>query len=395
LKERRFVKEFDWQPCEQPAGNAQFSLGNSSNFDEKRRRTYDAYEAFLRGRLHGLCNRRHAQWHRDYSSMPAYEASIASMRVRLRRMVGFWVNPSERQPASRQNSEVILETEEFKAIRFDFEIMPNVSTYAVELIPHKSTLRRGLLLQHGYGGTPELICGLTENSNREDYSYRLLGLRAVKRGYHVLAVFHPYGYGSPADELFGLPQFPKMPGEYARNRLDRLAKMCGGTAFGLDLLASSRGIDLLLNSGNVDHNKIGMYGLSQGGQTALYLPAIDPRIRATVVSAYFNLRIHKLIGPCNSLSYLDSNEEDKFFTEVISTFSDSDVASLIAPRAMAVEAGLLDESVDFSQVQVEFEQARLHYDQLGIPDRIEFIAHQEGHVSATGRAFEFLEKQLS
>jgi hypothetical protein len=384
-----------WQENEQAPGAAEFVLTNPQRIDERRRKTYESYEAFLRSRLLNLNGCRQLQWHRDYSSLTAYETSIASMRERLQRMLGFWINPSERQPVSRKNSEVILEAEDFTVIRYDFDIMPGISTYAVELTPQKVTHRCGLLIQHGYGGTPELICGLTENSNREDYSYRSLGIRAVRRGYHVIAVFHPYGYGSLADEWFGLPEFAKMPGEYARNRLDRLAKMCGGTAFGLDLLASSRGIDLLLNSGSVDANKIGMYGLSQGGQTALYLSALDSRIRATVVSAYFNFRIHKLIGPCNSLSYLDSNEEDKFFSEVISTFSDSDLASLIAPRSLAIEAGLLDDSVDFSQAQAEFQQAKLHFEQLGIANRIEFIAHQSGHISATGRAFDFLEQQLS
>jgi hypothetical protein len=36
----------------------------------------------------------------------------------------------------------------------------------------------------------------------------------------------------------------------------------------------------------------------------------------------------------------------------------------------------------------------VHYEKLGLQDRIEFIGHQEGHVPATARAFQFLAEQL-
>jgi hypothetical protein len=74
--------------------------------------------------------------------------------------------------------------------------------------------------------------------------------------------------------------------------------------------------------------------------------------------------------------------------------SDSDLVSLIAPRAFAVEAGLHDGSVDFELSREEFARARVHHDALGIPSRIEYIPHGQGHVSATRRAMEFLVEQL-
>ncbi len=59
-----------------------------------------------------------------------------------------------------------------------------------------------------------------------------------------------------------------------------------------------------------------------------------------------------------------------------------------------MEAGLHDSSVDFEKAEDEFARARLHYEQLGILERAEFIPHPEGHVSATRRAFDFLEETL-
>jgi len=238
------------------------------------------------------------------------------------------------------------------------------------------------------------VCGFTRSANAPDYSYGSLGLRAARRGFHVVAVHHPSGYGSHADSQTGLPQFPDRGPNYGKNRLHRLAIMGYGTLFGLDMMGSSRGVDLLLARPDVDADRIGMYGLSQGGESALFLPAMDTRIRASVCSAYFNHRFVKLIGPHRALSFLDSAEEDKFFSEVIPCFSDCDVVSLIAPRAFAVEAGQEDSSVDFEKSQAEYARAHEHYQRLGVADRSEFIAHAAGHVSATCRAFEFLEHHL-
>lgn len=364
--------------------------------DELRGETYRSYERYLRGALEQLDRDRPARWSRDYSSIAAYERSVEGMRSRLKGMLGSWMEPGERGPLRVHERELLLESGGTTASRFRFEILPGLESYAVELTPTGSGIHAGLIAQHGYGGTPELVCGLAEASYHDDYSYWALGLRAARRGFHVIAVHHPTSFGAPTEEAPGsLPGFPDYPRTYGKNRLHRLAIMGGGTLFGLDMMASSRGVDLLAQADDVDPARIAMYGLSQGGESALYLPAMDRRIRVSVSSAYFNRRLNKLIGPHRAMTYLDSLEEDKFFRDVVSCFSDSDIASLIAPRSFAVEAGMRDSSVDFERAREEFEQARLHYERLGIEERIEFIAHDEGHTSMTSRAFDFIEVQLS
>jgi len=376
------------------AGPAQVPPACPEDVDRYRRGVYVSYESFLRNQLACLDRDRSDRWQRDYSCHDAYIRSLAPMRAKLREMLGFWVAPEARPAARTWDTTVLLETDAFVATRSRFEIMPGLESYAVELTPTNPGPHPGLLAQHGYSGTPELVCGFAATANEPDYSYRSLGLRAVRRGYHVLAVCHPSGYGRETDALAGLPEFPDHGTVYGKNRLHRLAVMAGGTLFGLDMMGSSRGVDLLTSRDGVDPGRVGVYGLSQGGQSALFLPALDQRIKASVCSAYFNTRFLKLIGPVRATSYLDSLEEDKFFSAVISCFSDADIVSLIAPRAFAVEAGLLDRAVDFEKSKAEFELAQYHYDKLGIGDRIEFIPHAEGHVSVTRRAFEFLDEHL-
>ena len=379
---------------EQPAGMPLVPAVDAATVDAYRQRTYESYESFLRAHLGRLDAARESVWRRDYSSLAAYERSVAPMRARLKRMLGFWVEPVDRAPVRAWDEAVLHDRPEFTARRFRLEVLPGLETYALELVPKAAGPRPGLLAQHGYSGTPELVCGFADSANGPDYSYRSLGVRAALRGYHVLAVHHPSGFGSTNDSESSLPAFAQRGPNYGKNRLHRLAIMGYGTLFGLDMMASSRGLDLLLTRPNVDAARLGMYGLSQGGQSSLFLPAMDERIRVAVCSAYFSWRFINLIGPHRALSFLDSGEEDKFFSEVIPCFSDGDLVSLIAPRAFAVEAGLQDTSVDFEKAAAEFARARAHYERLGLPDRVEFMPHAEGHVSATRRAFEFLAEHL-
>ena len=388
------MDDIEYFETEKLVGPSGLAPADPAAIDAHRRKTYLSYESFLRDRLAELDRLRPKQWRRDYGGIEAYLRSVEPMRERFKGMLGFWIEPPARPPVRTWDEEQLQGTDEFAVRRFRLEVREGLETYAVELIPTSPPPHPGLLAQHGYGGTPECVCGLTAGANREDYSYRSLGIRAARRGFHVVAVQHPSGYGSVEESCSSIPDFIEYGRTYGKNRLHRLAIMGGATMFGLDMLASSRGVDLLIARDGVDSRRIGMYGLSQGGQSSLYLPAMDQRIGASVASAWFNWRFVKMIGPHRALCYLDTLEEDKFYSDIIRLFSDSDVASLIAPRAFAVEAGLKDTSVDFEKVQIEFERARHHYEKLGIGERIEFIPHAEGHVSATRRAFEFLRERL-
>lgn len=372
-------------------------VANPEEVDANRKDVYLSYESFLRDRLAELNEQRPSLWQRDYSSFEAYERSVEPMRARLKQMLGFWQEPAERAPLKVWDRRLIAEGDFFTAHRFKFEVLPGLQNYGVAMAPKSDGPHPGLIAQHGYAGTPELVCGLAASSiTDEGFGYRAIGLRAVKRGFYVVAINHPTSYGSTGDDAgAALPGFEHYPRTYAKNRLHRLAVLAGGTLFGLDMMGTSRGIDMLCSLPEVDSERIGMYGLSQGGMSALYQPALDTRLKASVCSAYFNNRFVKLIGPGHrGMTFLDATEEDKFFGDVIRCFCDPDIVSLIAPRAFAVEAGEKDSSIDYEWSVRTFPQAREHYERLGIPERIEFIGHQFGHVSITVRALDFLEEML-
>ena len=75
------------------------------------------------------------------------------------------------------------------------------------------------------------------------------------------------------------------------------------------------------------NTKIGVFGYGEGGAIALYAAALDPRISAVCVSGYFDDRNDVWRQPV-----------DRNVFGLLEQFGDAEVASLIAPRTLIVEA---------------------------------------------------------
>ena len=73
--------------------------------------------------------------------------------------------------------------------------------------------------------------------------------------------------------------------------------------------------------------KIGVIGWGEGGLLALYAGALDPRIDAVCVSGYFDNRNNIWQEPI-----------DRNVFGLLEQFGDAELASMIAPRALVVEA---------------------------------------------------------
>ncbi len=73
--------------------------------------------------------------------------------------------------------------------------------------------------------------------------------------------------------------------------------------------------------------RVGLFGYGEGGAIALFASALDPRIAATCVSGYFDDRNDVWRQPV-----------DRNVFGLLEQFGDAEVASLIAPRALIVEA---------------------------------------------------------
>jgi hypothetical protein len=109
-----------------------------------------------------------------------------------------------------------------------------------------------------------------------------------------------------------------------------------------------------------------MVGLSYGGFHTLFAAAIDPRIRVALVSCWMRHRQARANG-----TWVWFDQANLFF--------DPEVAALVCPRPLYIEAGTNDELVDAESARREVERIQGFYRSLSIEDRFRFKEHPGGH----------------
>ena len=364
--------------------------------DPRRERLYRQWESYLREEATRTYERRAAQWHWDFSSVAAYERSVARMRRRWKALMGGW--PAHR-PRLEPRTELLAAEDEtdgrYRLERVWLNVLPGVEMNALLLTPPRrdSLPRAAVLVQHGLSGTPEGAVGLVPDSHTNPY--RRIGLRLVERGYVVLAPHMVGGFGHPHGNQLYAAHLAGIAQGRARTQLHRLALEYGRTLMGLEMFALSRAIDYMSRHPAIDRSRIGMYGLSQGGQSALWLGALDTRLAATVISGFFNERFGKQIVTSERyVSYLETEEEDRFLMGRLVAFGDAELASLICPRPVLVEHGKQDRIGWWEYVRDEFERAHSFYERLGVGERATLAIHGGGHVAEGGEAVPFLDRWL-
>lgn len=367
-------------------------LVNDLEIRDRQKQLYKNYEEYYKNKLEEIHASRPGRWHRDFSSLESYEKSIQPMRDDFLRVLGGW-------PWERGNLEAeikyLFTFDGIKVSRIWITIFENVRMDCLLLLPPGTGKRPAVLAQHGWNATPEIACGFTSDAVKADYSYLQIGARLAREGFIVIAP-HMVGGWVPwgGDNRF-VDEVPDNVYGYARTRIQRYASLLEMNLMGAEMFALSRAVDYLLTIPEADHQNIGMYGLSQGGTSALYFPALDTRIKASVSSAYFNQRDNKMLRYRGGIRpYIDSFEEDRFTWAPLVNFSDSDIASLICPRAFFAENGMKDTSVYWKDARDEFTLVKKIYDKLGIPDRAEIHLHPYGHVALGTKAIPFLKKHL-
>jgi Dienelactone hydrolase family len=158
----------------------------------------------------------------------------------------------------------------------------------------------------------------------------------ARRGYMVLAVDISH---RPLADRFGYTLFVENGDDPAHgNGLHPAIKAPGDTTDweedGERVWDVMRALDYALSRSDVDSQRIVTTGLSMGGEIASYVGALDPRIGVTIPAGY---------SPDLSVVKYHGNHECYTWRSDIREYIDqSDVLSLIAPRALIVETGKLD-----------------------------------------------------
>ncbi len=339
-------------------------------FEDARNKQYaEQLEAYLRRWLvDEYAGRAEKAWHRDYSSVDAFLASVEPNRRRWEAVF----NPPELKPSGPLQVRPHKPLADLDGRWLTLPLGP-LNAEALLVVPPSAKGPVPLVIaQHGIGSFPERTFGVMDKGD----AYHSYSRKLVEAGFAVLAPFN-------------------LRSVERRNRIERLCRLADTTLPGIELTRLRRLLDAVLADPRIDGERVGMWGVSLGGMATMFWTPLEPRIRAGVVCAWFNHRRNKMAIPDKRYScFLETREEHAFFRGWVTEFTDHDVVSLICPRPLLIQTGKKDGIAHWPQVIEEFEIARQHYEKLGMAKRIEIDLHEGGHEARVDSGVTFLKRWL-
>ena len=155
----------------------------------------------------------------------------------------------------------------------------------------------------------------------------------------------------------------------------------------LNIWDMMRSIDYLQSRPEVDPERIGMMGLSQGGTMTTYTAAIEPRIKAADIIGYLNPWAEFGIANANFCG-------SQIVPEVYRYLDTHDIAGLIAPRPLLVEMGVHDTTFPIEDMLSGFEGVKRIYAAAEASEHLWADIHPGEHAFAANKAFEFFHRYL-
>ena len=312
----------------------------------------------------------------SFSSEKSYEESADSLRKIFQyEHIGWFDEPllKDMQPRSRK----IYDEEKWVGYDVVINVWPDVFAWGVLCIPRDlkpGEKRPVVICQHGLEGTPYS----TIDAGRDFHYYKSFTARLAEQGFISFAPFNLYR------------------GENDFRSMQRKANPLKASLFSIIIPQNSQILNWLETLPFVDKDRIGYYGLSYGGKSAMRIPAIEQRFKLSICSADFNewVRINADIHFPTAYMYRGS-EYEMVEWDLGHSFNYAEMTYLIAPRPFMVERGRSDNVGIDSWVTYEFLRAQRVYEKLGIGESC-MIEYFDGPHSINGKGtFEFLHKELN
>lgn len=272
-------------------------------------------------------------------------------------------------PRSRQ----VYDREKWVGHEVVLDVFPDVFAWGILLVPKdiKPGERRPVVVcQHGRNGLPkEVVEGNT------DY-YHDFAARLAERGFVTFAPHNLYR-------------------NEARYRgIARKANSVKLSMFSFIVEQHRQILDWLGQLPYVDSNRIGFYGLSYGGETAVRVPTVLEGYALSICSGDFNDWGRKVASINSRYSFMFTDESEMPYFNMGSTFNYLEAAALMIPRPFMVERGHHDGVAPDEWVASEYAKVRWLYDQMGLSDKTEIEFFPGGHTINGQGTFRFLTKHL-
>jgi len=263
------------------------------------------------------------------------------------------------------------------------------SVPAFVLVPKSNGNKQlpAVLAIHGHGGKrygKVLVAGedrrdpdIRKTIKVHNYDY---GRRLAEEGYLAICP-DLWGFGERSNG------FDAYPGRDGCNVFFLKAMLLGLNPLALNLWDMMRTIDYLQGRDDVDGRRIGAVGLSYGGTIALFLSALDQRVKATVVSCYLNTFGSYALGLGNTCGM-------QTVPDLLKYAEMSDIASLIAPRPLLFESGARDPGFPVARALESYRRIRKVYEVAGAANKLGIDIFQGGHKFSGRKSLQWLREWL-
>lgn len=257
-------------------------------------------------------------------------------------------------------------------------VWPNVFAWGILLQPKgmkPGEKRPAVVAQHGLEGRPEYLINPKDEINKRIYAE--FAANMADRGFVVF-----------------VPQLPYIGGVTFR-QLQRKANPLKLSLYSFILGQNQRILEWLGQQPFVDGKRIGFYGLSYGGKTAIRVPPMLEQYALSICSGDFNEWIWKTTTLDFTGSYMFTPEWEIPEFNTGNTFNHAELAMLMAGRPFMVERGHRDGVGIDEQVSYEYSKVRRFYDEIGIGDRTTIEYFNGPHQIHGVGTYEFLHKHLN
>ena len=267
---------------------------------------------------------RETRWHRNYQSQKDYLESISQNRERFKKIIGVVDERKDIEEItlieSSEQKALIAETDGFKVYRVKWPVLEGVTGEGLWIEPKGKIVAQIVTLPDA-DQTPEMIAGLNPEVSSNAWFAEKLASAGCRVIIPVLI--------DRNDAWSNIPGILVSTNESHREFIYRRAYEVGRHIIGYEVQKVLAAIDWFtyLNMSNNTNIPIAVVGYGEGGLLALYSAALDERIKGVLVSGYFQEREEVWKEPIyrNVWGLLDE-------------FGDAEIAGLVAPRHLVIEA---------------------------------------------------------
>jgi dienelactone hydrolase len=283
--------------------------------------------------------------------------------------------PSPSLPANPR-TRLIYDQPKYHGYEVMLDVWPDVFAYGILLVPKnikEGERRPAVVCQHGLEGRPQDVADASVDS----HFYHRFAVRLAEEGFVTYAPQNPY----IGDEHFRIIQ--------------RMAHPLKLSMFSFILGQHEQTLKWLGEQPFVDASRIGLYGLSYGGVTAVRVPPLLDGYALSICSANYNEWVWKTTSVESPRSYLLGSEYEMCDFDFANIVNYAELSNLIAPRPFMVERGIYDGVESDEWVNYEYGKVRWFYSYMGIPDRTEIEFFEGEHEIHGVKTFEFLRRHLN